>query len=255
MFEFEGRVGLITGANRGIGACFIDALMAAGASKVFACARNTDDLDWAAATYGDRIVRVELDMSIPEQIQAVIAQCSGVDLLISNAGRGGGGAVHELPDAVARKLFEVHVFGPRQLITGLLPGIIERKGGIILVQSTAALAMSRGGPMYSASKAAGTMMGMGLREAMRLNGVKVSNVHPGFTNTAIIAGYEIAKADPADVVASALEGWAKDEAHVFTDLYARMIHEQLQTQIDFVLDEPVAAGTEVIARYRALTGS
>jgi NAD(P)-dependent dehydrogenase (short-subunit alcohol dehydrogenase family) len=255
MFEFAGRVGLITGANRGIGACFVDALMAAGASTVYACARNLGDLDWAATKYGDRIVRVELDMSIPEQIQRAIAQCPDVDLLISNAGRGGGGAVHELPDAIARTLFEVHVFGPRQLITGLLPGLIERRGGIILVQSTAALAMSRGGPMYSASKAAGTMMGMGLREAMRVNGVRVSNVHPGFTNTEIIAGYEIAKAEPADVVACALEGWANDEAHVFTDLYARMIHEQLQTQIDFVLSEPVAAGTEVINRYREATGS
>ena len=255
MFEFEGRVGLVTGANRGIGACFVEALMAAGASKVYACARNVGDLDWATAKYGDRIVRVTLDMSVPEQIKAAIDQCPDVDLLISNAGRGGGGAVHELPDDIARQLFEVHVFGPRQLITGLLPGIIERKGGVILVQSTAALAMSRGGPMYSASKAAGTMMGMGLREAMRPNGVKVSNVHPGFTNTEIIAGYDIAKAEPADVVACALEGWANDEAHVFTDLYARMIHEQLQTQVDFVLNEPVAAGTYLINRYREVTGN
>ena len=250
MFEFQDRVGVVTGANRGIGACFVEALMAAGASTVFACARDTADLAGAVATYGHRIHPVRLDLASEAEIDAAIAECGEVDLVISNAGRGGNGAVHELPDEVARKLFEVHVFGPRRLVAGLLPGIIERRGGVIFVQSTAALAMSRGGPMYSASKAAGMMMAMGLRESMKAHGVKVSNVHPGFTNTDIIADYDIAKAEPADVVDCALEGWARNQAHIYTDLDARMIHEQLQTQIDFVLDEPVAAGTDAIARYR-----
>ena len=196
---------------------------------------------------------LRLDVAEPAQVDEVIAQIGDVDLLISNAGRGGIGSVHEMDDALVRKLFEVHVFGPRRLISGLLPGIIERQGGVILVQSTAALAMSRGGPMYSASKSAATFMGMGLREDMRKVGVKVSNVHPGFTNTDIIATYEIAKADPRDVVNAALEGWADDEAHVFTDLYSRMVHEQVVTEMNELLFEPATAGTELIAEYRLRT--
>lgn len=250
MFEFERKVGLVTGANRGIGACFVDALLDAGADKVYACARRPESLDGAVERYGDRLVPVRLDVSDPAQIDAVIEQAGDCDLLISNAGRGGSGSVLTLDDTVLRRLFEVHVFGPRRLIAGLIPGIIERRGGVILVQSTAALAMSRGGPMYSASKAAATFMGMGLREEMRPHGVKVTNVHPGFTNTDIIADYEIAKAEPRDVVDAALAGWASDEAHVFTDLYSQMVHEQLITDFDHVLYEPVQAGTSLIAEYR-----
>jgi NADP-dependent 3-hydroxy acid dehydrogenase YdfG len=253
VFEFEGKVGLVTGANRGIGACFVDALMESGAAKVYACARKTESLEWAAEKYGSRVVTLRLDVAEPAQVDEVIAQTGDVDLLISNAGRGGSGSVHELDDAFVRELFEVHVYGPRRLIAGLLPGIIEREGGVILVQSTAALAMSRGGPMYSASKSAATFMGMGLREDMRKVGVKVSNVHPGFTNTDIIATYEIAKAEPRDVVNAALEGWAADEAHVFTDLYSQMVHEQVVTEMNELLFEPVTAGTELIADYRLRT--
>ena len=255
MFIFEGRVGLVTGANRGIGASFVDALMEAGAAKVYACARKPESLDWAVEKYGPRLTPLRLDLAIPEQIDEVIEAAGDTDLLISNAGRGGSGRVHELDDELVRKLFEVHLFGPRRLISGLLPGIVERRGGVILVQSTAALAMSRGGPMYSASKSAATFMGMGLREEMRKAGVRVSNIHPGFTNTDIIATYEIAKAEPRDVVDRALDGWANDEAHVFPDLYAQMVHEQLVSEMDQVLFEPADAGTELIAEYRRRTSS
>lgn len=250
MFNFEGKAGLVTGANRGIGASFVDALMDAGAARVYACARQPESLDWAVERYGPLVVPLRLDLAVPEQIDEVIEAAGDIDLLISNAGRAGSGRVLELDDALVRKLFEVHVFGPRRLISGLLPGIVERRGGVILVQSTAALAMSRGGPMYSASKSAATYMGMGLREEVREAGVRVSNVHPGFTNTDIIASYEIAKAEPRDVVTRALDGWANDEAHVFTDLYSEMVHEQMVNRMDQVLFEPAAAGTELIAEYR-----
>jgi len=253
VFEFEGKVGLVTGANRGIGACFVDALMDAGAAKVYACAREPESLDSALEKYGSRIVVLKLDLADPIQIDDVIARASDSDLVISNAGRGGSGSVHELDEALVRKLFDVHVFGPRRLIAGLLPGIVDRQGGVILVQSTAALAMSRGGPMYSASKSAATFMGMGLREDMRKVGVKVSNIHPGFTNTDIIANYEIAKAEPRDVADAALIGWANDEAHVFTDLYAHMVHEQVLSQMDELLFEPAQSGTKLIAEYRRRT--
>lgn len=255
MFEFPGKVGVVTGANRGIGACFVDALMDAGAATVFACARKPETLDRAVERYGSRLVPLRLDVADPDQVDEVIARVGAVDLLVSNAGRGGSGSVIEMNEALARKLFEVHVFGPRRLVAGLAPGLIERRGGVIFVQSTAALAMSRGGPMYSASKSAATFMAMGIREEMRKVGVRVSNVHPGFTNTDIIANYEIAKAEPRDVVDAALEGWVDDQAHVFTDLYSRMVHEQLLTDMDRLLFEPAEAGTELIAEYRRRSGS
>lgn len=252
-FEFTDKVGLVTGANRGIGACFVDALVDAGAAKVYACARDTADLEAVIARHGHRIVPLRLDMRASDQIDAVIARAGDVDLLVSNAGRGGGGRISEMDEQLMRELFEVHVFGPRRLIVGLLPGVVERQGGVMLVQSTAALAMSRGGPMYSASKSAGTFMGLGLREEMRPLGVRVTNVHPGFTNTEIIADYAIAKAEPRDVVDAALADWAADRAHAFTDLYSRMVHDQLASEWDLVMNDPTTAGTDLIAKYRSAT--
>lgn len=252
-YGLEGKSALVTGANRGIGAAFVDSLIEAGVEHVLACARRPESLAWLTARYGSRVTCLRLDVADPHQVDEVIAAAGDIDLLVSNAGRSGNGRVSELEDSIMRDLFEVHVFGPRRLVVGLLPGLLQRRGGVIFVQSTAALAMSRGGPMYSASKAAATFMGMGLREELRPRGVRVSNVHPGFTDTDIIANYSIAKATPRDVVDAALAGWADDQAHVFTDLYSRMVHEQVLKEADRLLFDPTDAGTDLIAEYRRRT--
>lgn len=246
-----GRTALVTGANRGIGAAFVDALMDTGAARVYAGARDVDTLNAARSRYGSRLVPVRLDVTNPLDVAAFAAAHHDVDLLISNAGREGSGRVLGHDEADARHLFEVHLWGPWRLADALAPGIRERAGGMIFVQSIAALALSRRGPFYSGSKAAATMMASALRESMRDAGVTVTNVFPGFTDTDMLATQDVPKARPQETAERSLAGWAAGESSVYPDRFARLIHERLQADVDSVLDEPGRVVTEEYLRYVA----
>jgi len=249
--RLSNRTALVTGANRGIGAAFVDTLMEAGARRVYAGARDPRSLEAAMLRYGPRLVPVELDVTEPADIAAFAAAHDDVDLLISNAGREGSGRVLGHDEADARHLFEVHLWGPWRLADALAPGIRARSGGMIFVQSIAALVLSRRGPFYSGSKAAATMMAAALRESMRADGVTVTNVFPGFTDTDMMTTEDVPKASPRQTADRALAGWAAGEASVYPDRFARLVHERMQTGIDDILGRPGQVVTEEYLRYVA----
>lgn len=249
--RLRNRTAVVTGANRGIGAAFVDALMDLGAARVYAGARDVDSLEGARSRYGSRLVPVRMDVTNPLDVAAFAAAHKDVDLLVSNAGREGSGRVLGHDEADARHLFEVHLWGPWRLADALAPGIRERSGGMIFVQSIAALVLSRRGPFYSGSKAAATMMASALRESMRVDGVTVTNVFPGFTDTDMTATEDVPKARPRQTAERALEGWAAGEASVYPDRFARLIRERLRSGVDAAIDEPGHVVTEEYLRYVA----
>ena len=219
---------LITGANRGLGAAFVDAALELGAERVYACARDPRSLEAAVLLHGSRLVPVALDVTRPEQVEAVCAGVRDLDLLVSNAGVEGSGRVIGHDEADARHLFEVHLWGPWRLADSLAPAIRESGGGMIFVQSIAALVLSRRGPFYSASKAAATMMAAALRESLRDANVTVTNVFPGFTDTDMMAAEDVPKASPRRTADLALAAWARGEASVYPDRFAELIHGRMQ---------------------------
>jgi len=242
---------LVTGANRGIGSCFVAELLAAGADRVYAGARSAEGIASLEAIGDPRVVPLQLDVTSAADIEAVVAACEDIDLLVSNAGRRGTGPVLEFSESELRDLFEVHAIGPWKLVRGFAPALRTRGGGVIWVHSIAAMSMSRGGPQYSASKAAGMMLGMGIFEALRADGVRVTNVYPGFTDTENIAEFDIHKADPRETARRSLAGWTDGSLHVFPDDYAELVHERMRVDLDSFWDEPVATGSACIAAYRA----
>ena len=78
--KIRDSVAFVTGANRGIGLAFTQALLAAGARKVYAAARNPEHITL------DGVSRVRLDVTKPDTITAAANQCTDVNLLINNAG-------------------------------------------------------------------------------------------------------------------------------------------------------------------------
>src|SRR5260221_10001343 len=81
--KIEGTIALVTGANRGIGRALTEALLARGAKKVYAAARNPEALH---ALGDERLVPLRLDVTDAEQIRAPPEAASDVELVFSNAG-------------------------------------------------------------------------------------------------------------------------------------------------------------------------
>ena len=71
-----GRRALVTGANRGLGEQFVEALLARGVDRVYAGARNTEALLPLTARHGDRVVPVRLDVTIPGEVAKEVTSAS-----------------------------------------------------------------------------------------------------------------------------------------------------------------------------------
>src|SRR5260221_14274724 len=94
-FSIAGRTARVTGANRGIGEAIVDALVAAGAAKVYAPARDINALAPLSARHGGRVVALPLDVTDQAQVRDAVATATDVELLVNNAGVAGhaGGTV------------------------------------------------------------------------------------------------------------------------------------------------------------------
>jgi NAD(P)-dependent dehydrogenase (short-subunit alcohol dehydrogenase family) len=134
---------------------------------------------------------------------------------------------------------------------GLLPAIEASGGGMIFVQSIAALVLSRREPFYSASKSAATMMATALREVGRDQGLVVTNVFPGLTDMDVMADGDVPNALARQTAEQALAAWLAGAASVYPDRFARLVHERMLGDLDAVMDTPGRVVTEEYLRYVA----
>ncbi len=104
--KIENSVVLITGANRGIGLAFARTLLARGARKIYAAARNPATVNLPG------VETLQLDVTKHEEIAAAVQHASDVTLVINNAGIAQpGGFLAEDSEVVARRIFETNFFG------------------------------------------------------------------------------------------------------------------------------------------------
>jgi NAD(P)-dependent dehydrogenase (short-subunit alcohol dehydrogenase family) len=243
--EIRGRTALVTGANRGLGRTFVDALLARGAAKVYAAARTP-----ASPTrdgHDDRVVPIRLDVTVAEDRRAVAKSCGDLDLLVSNAGLAPAGRVLDTEEAVCRETFEVNVFGPLALVRALAPTLRERHGGVLFVNSVTGLVVSRSSPVYGASKAAARMLALALREQLAPDGVVVTTTHPGFIDTDMAREVPYRKASPEEVVERSLAAWEAEATVVFPDRLAELVERALGERSPEVLTSPQRVMTGLVA--------
>jgi NAD(P)-dependent dehydrogenase (short-subunit alcohol dehydrogenase family) len=166
MRELDGKVAVVTGASTGIGEAASERLASAGAVVVAAARTVGDEADPQPETLAYTVSKIRsrggqgyayrLDVSDPESraefMEAVLERFGRVDVLVNNAGISGiGKRVWEMPDEQFRLVYEVDLFGPRDLIVRALPGMLERGyGRIVNVSTTAAdrSAPNPAGPPY-----------------------------------------------------------------------------------------------------------
>lgn len=229
-FQVQGAVALVTGAGRarGIGRGTVDALVAAGAARVYVAVRDTAAAAPLYAAHGDKVRVVEHDVTKLERAGALAKQLPDVNLLIHNAGLfTGASALGE--DADQRREFEVNVFGPIALTRAFAPVLARNGGGALAILNSVASHFSFPlGASYSASKAALHSFTQALRRELAAQGTHVLGVYPGPIDTDMAEKIPMEKASPADVgraIVAALN--ARDE-----DLY------------------PDATGAQMHAEYR-----
>jgi NAD(P)-dependent dehydrogenase (short-subunit alcohol dehydrogenase family) len=232
--KVQNSVALVTGANRGLGLAFARALLARGARKVYAAARDPSTVNLAG------VEPIRLDVTRPEELDAAVARAGDVQLLVNNAGIVRGSPLLG-PDAVegARAEFETNVLGPLAVSRAFAPVLAHNGGGAILnVLSALSWITLPRVRTYSASKAAAWALTNGLRAELRDQGTQVVALHVGFMDTDMTRGLAVPKAKPEDVVAAALDGLEAGEAEVLADGTSRQIKEALSRGV--YLQEPVA---------------
>jgi NADP-dependent 3-hydroxy acid dehydrogenase YdfG len=178
------RTALVTGASSGIGAATAEALAGAG-MRVHVMARRADRLEALARRAGCRPHAA--DVRDPEALAAVVA-AAAPDVLVLNAGRGGGFAgLAETSREELAATVETNVTAVLDLIRLALPGMIaRRRGHLVLIGSGSAL--------YGGTKAAVMMIAKNLRLELRGTGVRVTDIRPGRVSGEF---YDVAMADPA----------------------------------------------------------
>ena len=200
--RFNGRVALVTGASRGIGAAAAVRLAAEGAS-VAIVARTLDhhpslpgSLTGTAErirSFGVRSVVVVADLTNPEDRARIVDEAvdalGPVDVLVNNAAANIGGPLLDFPAKRVRLSMEANVVAPLELAQRVVPGMVERGEGWIVNLSSATANLQGGAPfdvtesskllgVYGASKAALNRVTDGLAVQLHGTGVRVNSVQP-----------------------------------------------------------------------------
>lgn len=211
--DIEGCTALVTGANRGLGRAYAEALLQAGAAKVYAAARDP-------ATITDpRLVPVRLDVTSPSEVEAAARACGDVELLINNAGAMlRSPALAEDAEAALRLEMEVNVFGLRRMMEAFAPVLGRNGGGAIAnMLSVVSWYVFPFNATYGASKHAALALTEGARIQLKGQGTLVTGVYAGFIDTDMAAGVAGEKTSPRQVAERTLDGVRSGQDHVFAD--------------------------------------
>ncbi|WP_106396234.1 SDR family oxidoreductase [Actinocorallia populi] len=217
MIRIEGVTALVTGGNRGIGRAFVEELLAQGAARVYAAARNPGDI-----APGPGVVPVRLDVTDPAQVREAAAACPDVSLLINNAGLFAGERLvkAEDPDA-ARAEMEVNYFGVLAMTREFAPVLAANKGGAIAnVLSVAGMVPAPFMGGYSPSKAAALWLSTITRAELEPQGTAVTALIVGSVDTRMASHVDGEKEDPRDVARAGLKAVARGEHVADTDWMA-----------------------------------
>lgn len=192
MARLDGKVAIVTGGARGMGAEDTRRLVAEGARVVIGDVLDTEG-EALATELGDAAIFVHLDVTSPEAwaaaVEAAHAAFGPVTVLVNNAGVLAYGTVDVADEADFERLLKVNLFGPFLGIKAVVPDMKAAGGGsIVNISSAAGLVGMTGLAAYSSSKWG--LRGLTKTAALDLGRytIRVNSVHPGGVRTAMAAG-------------------------------------------------------------------
>jgi ribitol 2-dehydrogenase len=207
--DLAGRVTAITGAASGIGLECAKACLAAGACVVL-IDRAEEKLKDLCSALGSQAIPLVIDLVNPNSVAGMLPQildkAGGLDVFHANAGSYVGGEVIEGdPDAWDRML-NLNVNAVFRSVHAVLPHMVERKSGDIIVTSSIAGHIPVvWEPIYTASKHAVQAFVHTLRRQVAKHGIRVGEIAPGPVATALLSDWPKEKLDDALAAGSLIE--------------------------------------------------
>ena len=241
--EFSGKTAWVTGASSGIGEALAKGLVQRGA-RVILSGRREDALKRVANEAGGDTLVLPFEATdydtLPKAVEKALAWKGGVDLLVNNAGVSQRSLALDTSFDVYRRIMEIDFFAPLRLTQLVLPSMVERKSGQIVIVSS--IAGKVGAPLrtaYCAAKHACVGYYDALRaEIEKAHGIGVCVVTPGSVRT--------------NVAANALEGDGRVRGRSDANIDNGMAPERaadliLEGVATGVREIPVAEGMELAA--------
>ncbi|GAA2785604.1 SDR family oxidoreductase [Crossiella cryophila] len=226
--RIDGAVALVTGANRGIGRAFVEGLLARGATKVYAGARDPKSVE----VTDPRIVPVALDVTDHAQVAQLAATADDVTIVVNNAGVVAGPSLLEGSLAGARQEFEVNTLGTWAVAKAFAPVLAAHGGGVLVnMLSVASWLAIDAAPGYAASKAAQWSISNSLRLGLRGQGTHVLNVHCGYVDTEFSKAVPFEKITAATVAEEALDGLTAGAEEVLVDEISKAVKAALPNDL------------------------
>ena len=213
--NIQNTTALVTGANRGLGRELVQQLLAAGARKVYAGARDIAGVQDLVKAHPGRVEAVQIDITNTAQIDAARARCTDVNLLINNAGinrNQGLLAAASLDHAQAE--ITTNYLGTLAMCRAFAPQLTG-EGAIINVISILAKVTLPAMGSLCASKAAGLRMTEGVRAELAARGTLVMAVMTGPVDTDMSRDFAGPKSSPADVAKAVLAALERHDEEVY----------------------------------------
>nr|WP_168710986.1 SDR family NAD(P)-dependent oxidoreductase [Ningiella ruwaisensis] len=180
--KIQGRVALITGPARNIGKAIALELHKRGAKLILA-GLEYNRLEKMAKSMSNTIA-VEMDVgeetSIQQAFDAATDACGRVDIVVSNAGIMGSGALENTPSTFLQRMLDINLVGGYRVAQVATPYLAQTRGYFLAVASTAAVGRSPLQSAYCASKAGLYAMLDCYRQEVRYRGIKAGILCPNF---------------------------------------------------------------------------
>jgi 3-oxoacyl-[acyl-carrier protein] reductase len=202
MGKLEGKVAIVTGASKGIGASIARHLAEAGAAVVVNYASSKGEADRVVAEIaakGGRAIAVQADLARPADIERLFAEArtafGRLDIVVNNAGVYEFMPLEQITEAHFHRQFDVNVLGLILAAREAVKHFGAEGGSIVNVSSVASTAAPPNASVYSATKAAVDAVTRSLAKELGSRRIRVNAINPGPVET---EGFKTAGLEESD---------------------------------------------------------
>jgi NAD(P)-dependent dehydrogenase (short-subunit alcohol dehydrogenase family) len=212
--DITGSTAVVTGGQRGLGRALVEALLAHGAAKVYATARDPQASD------DPRIVPTPLEVTDPASVADLVARAADATLVINNAGISLPRPLLDVAIDDVRTIFDVNVFAPLRVAQTFAP-VLAGNGGGALVNILSVMSWAAGSAAYGATKATLWSLTNSLRVELAAQHTQVLGAHLSYTDTDMTARLDFPKNTASDVAAAIVAALAAGATEVLVDQDSR----------------------------------